>query len=572
MARLTLVLLCVLAALPAGAHAANRIVVFDRGLPADAVERLRAAGITRAALFPDARAAAVRGPAAAYRRISRWRDVVALYRERRFRLNTFQSKPSLGVDRIHAGAAPLPRPYTGKGVTVAVFDTGIEDSHPDLDDRVAANLYFEASGLLDDITDGEYSRSHAETPAGFDELQHGTLVGGIIAGTGESATGADMRGMAPEATLVNFKLIGEATHEFPNDLISEASALAAYQWMLDHRTDPRFPGGIRVASNSWGWDGNEFEPLAFANILQASADAGVALVFAAGNSGPGPDTVGFPARLPWIISVGATCKAQGVWSDRCPDGAGQVADFSSRGETVDVTAPGVDVWGAFAKFGFEQLLGQALGAAGTMPPPPGEGDPAAELNNRAHYVYSAGTSFATPHVGGIVALMLEANPRLTHAQIERILQQTATDIGEPGFDTSTGFGEVNAFEAVELAAAAPAAAPGSAPPAGPPPSAGAPAPADAAPRCSLAGRRTVTRRAPRVRVRCDEAAAVTATLRIGRRAFAAGRRIVPAGRATTVRLAVRSWPRRARGATLTLAAVDGAGNRAASRVKLRLTR
>lgn len=582
-----LMALCALAAVaPAAAEARPRIVAFEQ-LPADAVDRLRAAGVTRAALFPAADAAAISGPAAAYRRVARWRDVVALYPERRFDLSVFQSKPMLGVDRVHAGAPPLPQPYTGRGVTVAVFDTGIEDLHPDLDDRVAANLYFEASGVLDSITDGEYSRSRAETPVGFDELQHGTLVAGIVAGTGEAATGADMRGMAPEATLVNFKLIGQATHEVPTELISETSALAAYQWMLDHRDDPRFPGGIRVATNSWGWDEPGFEPVAFTRILQASVDAGVALVFAAGNSGPGAETVGFPARLPWVISVGANCKAQGVWTERCPDGAGQVADFSSRGPQVDVLAPGVDVWGPFGKLGYELTVFGAVGSAGsTPPPPPGSGDRAAELANRAQYQYAPGTSFAAPHVGGIVALMLQANPSLTQAEIERILQQTATDLGPPGFDPDNGFGQVDALRAVGAAAAGP-------PPEPPePPAPVTPAPAGSRGGCALTGSRRVSVRAPRVTVRCAAAATVRARLTLPRRAarrselpatLAAGRARAAAGETARLRMAftrrARRGLRRLRAArlralrpALTVVATDGTGARVRLHARVRLVR
>lgn len=528
---------------PAGADAsATQIVVFDE-LPRDAVVRLRDAGVTHAALFPDADAAAIAGPRHAMRRVRRFGDVAALYPERRFELATFQTKMSLGIDRVHAGTAGLRSPYTGSGVTVAVFDTGIEDAHPDLDDRVAANLYFEASGVLDPITDGEYSRSNAETARGFDELQHGTLVGGIVAGTGESAAGADMRGMAPEATLVNFKMIGEATHEVPSDLISESSALAAYQWMLDHRNDPRFPGGIRVATNSWGWAEPGFEPVAFANMLRSAVDAGVAVVFAAGNSGPGPDTVSFPGRLPWIVTVGASCKAQGVWTALCPDGAGQVAEFSSRGSAVDVLAPGVDVWGAAAKLGFENTVFSPIGmltSAGSTPPPaPGSGSPADEARNRAFYLYGPGTSFATPHVAGIVALMLQANPSLTQERIEQILRSSATDLGPAGFDPDNGFGHVDGLRAVQHAEA-PAPLP-------PPASAPVPAPPAESASCAQVAPTRVSLAAPRIRVRCTTSATLRATLtltrghtrRLGLRpakatTIATGRAMAAPGRTTNV--------------------------------------
>lgn len=547
----------------AGANAGTmtpRIVVFD-DLTADVVARLRDAGVTHAALFPDADAAAIIGPRSAYRRVKGFSDVAAVYPERKFDLSTFQTKETLGVNLIHTGAAPLNTPYTGRGVTVAVFDTGIENAHPDLDDRVAVNLNFELSGILDPITDGEYSQDNAETPAGFDELQHGTLVGGIVAGTGVSAAGADMRGMAPEATLVNFKLIGEATHEFPSDLVSESNALAAYQWMLDHRNDPRFPGGIRVATNSWGWTEEGFEPVAFANILRASVDAGIAVVFAAGNSGPGPDTVSFPGRLPWLITVGASCKSQGVWSTLCPEGAGQVADFSSRGMDVDVLAPGVDIWGPAAKLGFENTVftpvGLATSPGSTPPPAPGSASPADEANNRAFYLYGPGTSFATPHVAGIVALMLQANPALTHAQIEQILQQTARDLGPAGFDADNGYGHVDALRAVELAETPELAAPASAAPANASPTGATPRPAGAVRSCAVAGSRAVSIASPVIALRCIQSATLTAKLTLPRRAarrariaaskavtIAAGRSMAAPDRTTKVRLKLSAKARR----------------------------
>ena len=589
---LVLALVCALGALqapqPASAAGVTRIVVFDE-LPGDAIKRFRTAGITHAALFPAADAAAVLGTPAAYERLKRWKDVVAVYREGSFELMTFQTKQSLGVDVVHAGGPPLSRKYTGNGVTVAVFDTGIEDAHRDLDDRVATNLQFEGAGVLDPITDGQYSQANPETEDGVDELQHGTLAAGIVAGTGESASGADMRGMAPEATLVNFKIIGQATHEHPDSsTITETNALAAYQWMLDHQKDPRFPGGIRVATNSWGWDG-DFEPPAFTRMLESARDAGIALVFAAGNTGPGPDTVAFPGRLPWIITAGASCKAQGVWSDRCPDGPGRVADFSSRGAGVDVLAPGVDTWGAAAKIGFENTAFTPVGlvtSGGTGPPPPGEGDPAAEANNRAQYLYGAGTSFATPHVAGIVALMVEANPSLTQSQIEQILQTTATDLGPAGFDPDNGYGHVNALKAVELASR-PAPPPPTAAP-GDPLGSGSPAPAAS---CAAAGPKILRIRRPAIVVRCQRVEAVRVRLTVPKKAARKFRvpAVLGAGKAAvkgdSSRVAVKLSPKARKGlrrlkparlrrlrASVEIIATDDAGGITRSTAAIRLRR
>jgi serine protease AprX len=295
-----------------------------------------------------------------------------------------------------------------------VVDTGIEP-HPDLADRVAANFNFEPGWFMDMIHDGN--------------------VAGIVAGDGRSGAGADFSGVAPGATLVNFKIADVhqgVTCSIPCDFGWELNALVAYEYLIEHRDDKRFPGGIRIATNSWSvYEVNSrAEPITL--IVKAAARRGIINAFAAGNDGPDKHTVAKgPNRIESSITVAASCKMV----DSC--GRGKIAEFSSRGPQVDIAAPGDNIYSTIAR-------ASVLWPIGSHTPP---GDP----RNAFHYAGFSGTSMATPHVAGIVALMLDANPRLSRWRVERILKMTAMDRGRKGFDWFSGHGEVNALRAVERA-------------------------------------------------------------------------------------------------------------------------
>jgi subtilisin family serine protease len=121
---------------------------------------------------------------------------------------------------------------------------------------------------------------------------------------------------------------------------------------------------------------------------------------------------------------------------------GDIAEYSSRGRSVDLTAPGAGLWAPKNPSYITQ-------DSGDLPPP--HDDPMSSVHNRLWYGKFGGTSAAAPYASGVVALMLEANPKLTAAQIHRILKVTATDFGKRGFDTTFGWGEINAYEAVKAA-------------------------------------------------------------------------------------------------------------------------
>jgi serine protease AprX len=411
------------------------IVGFDHDVTGATVQRLAAAGITSMVRIDTIDAVGVLGPKSVYEELARWDDVAYVDADSPLRWNNYAAKRQTRVTKVRAGRRPLSQRYNGKGVTVAVIDTGIEP-HPDLADRVAANFNFEPGWFMDMIHDGKYSDQLVETTGNpVDSYGHGTHVAGIVAGDGRSGSGADFSGVAPRATLVNFK-IADVTQgvdcSIPCDFGWELNALVAYEYLIEHRRDKRWPGKIRVATNSWSIYevDSGAEPITL--IVQAAARRGIINTFAAGNDGPDKNTVALgPNRLESVITVGASCKIV----DSC--GRGKIAEFSSRGPQVDIAAPGANIYSTIARASVLWPIG------GHQPP----GSP----SNALHYAGFSGTSMATPHVAGIVALMLDANPRLTRRQVERILIRTATDRGRRGFDNSWGYGEANAFQAVERA-------------------------------------------------------------------------------------------------------------------------
>lgn len=296
---------------------------------------------------------------------------------------------------------------TGRGITVAVVDSGIDATHPDIAGRVRANVR---------LVDGRFA------PAPGDLQGHGTHVAGIIAADGASSAGAH-RGVAPGASLVGIDI---------SDRFTTASALLAYDWLLVHRKEH----DIRVVVNAWGRV--EATPLfdpadSVVRAIDRLVGSGVVVLFSSSNHGPGPSTLSVEAQNPRVVTVGAV------------DAAARIMDYSSRGPVLasphatpwikpDVVAPGEGV--------------VSLRSAQTTP---GEDDPDA-LHRRM-----SGTSQAVPHVAGLVALMLEANASLTPAQVANALRESAIDLGETGPDDAYGFGLVDVPDALRRARSEPAA-------------------------------------------------------------------------------------------------------------------
>ncbi|MDX6295724.1 MAG: hypothetical protein QOH50_4799 [Kribbellaceae bacterium] len=267
-----------------------------------------------------------------------------------------QSVPQIGAPAAWQAG------YTGKGVTVAILDTGIDATHPDLAGQVVGEKNFTEE-------------------AATDVVGHGTHVASIIAGTAQASAGK-YKGVAPDAKLYD----GKVCEVFG---CTESAILAGMEWAA---TDVK----AKVVNLSLGGsDTPEVDPLEEA-VNRLTAQTGTLFVIAAGNSGPSEGSVESPGSAEAALTVGAVDKQD------------QLADFSSRGPRVgdgavkpDVTAPGVDIVAAKAK-------GSTIG------------EPVGEFYQRL-----SGTSMATPHVVGAVALLAQQHSGWTASELKGALMGSA---------------------------------------------------------------------------------------------------------------------------------------------------
>jgi subtilisin family serine protease len=315
---------------------------------------------------------------------------------------------------------------TGKNVIVGVVDTGICMSggltHRDLrnqlwvntDEIPGNNVDDDNNGYVDDINGCSWENNTKGVNV-TDNAGHGTHVSGTVAGDGTEGT---QSGMAPDALVQVLK--------FWNSFSGQLSVWNCMQYGVDNGAD------VLTASLGWPLSQNPDRPTWRRNCENAIA-AGVVVVYAAGNEGdagnPCPGGTNYrirtPGDVPMVITVGATT---------CSD---TIASFSSRGNVTWIGVQGYN----------------------DHPCPPGylkptiaaPGDNTKSTRICTGYTNMSGTSMATPHVAGCIALMLSANPGLTHAQVKQILKDTAKDLGDPGPDRHFGAGRVNCFEAVKKA-------------------------------------------------------------------------------------------------------------------------
>ncbi|MDP9265253.1 MAG: S8 family serine peptidase [Chloroflexota bacterium] len=277
---------------------------------------------------------------------------------------------------------------SGVGVRVAIVDTGC-DEHRDLAGRIAARQNFGEGRDVDDVG-------------------HGTHVAGIVAGAGEM-----FRGVAPGSTLVIAKALGAQGG-------SEDAVLAALSWASQQ--------DVAAINCSLGGPGDPNDPLS--REVDALAADGILVCVAAGNAGPADRTISSPGTAAAALTVGAADKE------------GRVADYSSRGPVPglrarkpDVLAVGGDVTrGEACLYG----TGVASARAAVLARDPCAVTPA--------YVRMSGTSMATPHVTGLVALLIEASraktPQLTKIAraraVRRAIVQGARSLGAGGAAEGAG--------------------------------------------------------------------------------------------------------------------------------------
>ncbi|MGN7917251.1 S8 family peptidase [Lysobacter sp. 22409] len=392
------------------------------------VAALQALGIAKGIRMRSLPIAGALATAAQIRALAQRDDVAAIHFNRSLRYYNADARRLSGVDRLQATPS---LGYTGRGVTVMVNDSGIDATHDDLKfgNHVVENV--QALTNLASVT-GFGPATYLEGQLNTDlSSGHGTHCAGSVGGSG-ARSGGQQRGVAPAADLVGY---GSGA------VISILDAVGGFDYAIAKQH--AFNSPIKVISNSWGSSG-AFDPTDPVNLASYAAyKKGIVSVFAAGNDGPAENTHNPYAQAPWVISVGAGEKD------------GTLADFSSRGQRGEsgsftmsdgshwtyvnqpsLVATGVDVVSARALTGALPLLATPQDAALGLQAP--------------FYTHMSGTSMATPHVAGIVALLFEANPGLSPLEVKQVLQSTADPMtGRQPYEV--GSGHVDAYEAAQVA-------------------------------------------------------------------------------------------------------------------------
>jgi subtilisin family serine protease len=331
-----------------------------------------------------------------------------------------------GVTRMRAPEVWSELNITGRGVKVAVIDSGVCYDHPDIraqiwinpgedldNDRVVMDVSDQngvdddGNGFIDDLIGWDFDEGEfdpRDTSSG-----HGSHCAGTVAGDGTSGT---TTGMAPDAQIMAVRV--------GLNLSDEVDVWNAMAYAAENNAD--------VISMSLGW-AHSWDPdrATWRRNCDTTIAMGTIMIVAAGNEGAGnePDNVRTPGDVPNVITIGATAEDESA------------AGFSSRGP---VSWTGVT--------GFND-----------HPYPPGlikpdvsaPGNNTESMNFCSGYTFLSGTSMATPHVAGTAALMLEADPALSRGELLAILQQTSLERGDPGLDNVFGAGRVDAFAATNEA-------------------------------------------------------------------------------------------------------------------------
>ncbi|MCP4633377.1 MAG: S8 family serine peptidase [candidate division Zixibacteria bacterium] len=307
--------------------------------------------------------------------------------------------------------------FDGSGVLVANMDTGVEGDHPALVDNWA--------GVADPRYEGHpewawYDPYNNQNDFPYDDGGHGTHTMGSVCGA--SPTTGDTVGVAPGAYWMASAPIDRGGG-IPRTV---SDAILSFEWMTDPDGDPTTNWDVpAVCSNSWGvTTGHGYPPCdeTFWSYLDACEAAGTVILFSAGNEG----FSGLRRPSDRATDDYRTCAVAAVDAN---NSNWPIASFSSRGPTnctpdgsaaikPDIAAPGVNVRSSY----------------------PG-----------GVYTSMSGTSMASPHVNGVVALMRDANPNLSVELIKQIIYDTAYDLGDPDEDNDYGWGMIDAYEAVQVA-------------------------------------------------------------------------------------------------------------------------
>ncbi|MFE1951738.1 S8 family serine peptidase [Streptomyces sp. NPDC059524] len=270
---------------------------------------------------------------------------------------------------------------TGKGVKVAVLDTGYDTTHPDLASRVSESKSFIAGQEV------------------ADRQGHGTHVTSTVGGSGAASDGKE-KGVAPDATLAVGKVLSD------DGFGTESEIIAGMEWAAK---DIKAKVVSMSLGSSEGSDGTD--PMAAA-VDSLSAETGALFVIAAGNA-YGPGTIGSPGAADSALTVGAVDS-----QDERAEFSSQGPRYGDQGLKPDVSAPGVGI-----------LAARSSLVAGS-----------------GSYTTMSGTSMATPHVAGVAALLAQAHPDWTGAQLKDALMSTSKQLDDSAY--AIGAGRVSVPDAV----------------------------------------------------------------------------------------------------------------------------
>ena len=299
-----------------------------------------------------------------------------------------QSIPIINADDVWKTKDSFGNKITGEGITIAFLDTGVDYNHIDLKDNY--------------ISQGSYDFVNNDSDP-MDDNGHGTHVTGIAVGKGIESNNQYI-GVAPNARFYSFKVL---------DSMGEGNFSTYYDAMmrvLDPNNDGDYSDKVDIVSLSFGTKepGNPDDNLC--EILDNIVNSGVTVVAAAGNLGPGKNTITSPGCARKSICVGSTNKNDII----APSSSrGPVEWEDSSIEKPDIVAPGVNI---------------------------------KSTRNSGGYELNSGTSMATPHISGAVALLLQTNPEINPEDVKQILQDSSKDLG---YDINTqGSGRIDILNAI----------------------------------------------------------------------------------------------------------------------------
>ena len=321
-----------------------------------------------------------------------------------------ESLPLIGANVVHAMS------HTGKGVPVAILDSGIDSTHPDFAGRITAEACFcrnaDGTGCCPNAQTSQFGAGAAR-----DDHGHGTHVAGIAGGAG----GAAPVGVAPGVTFVIVKVL-----DSQNRFSASSQVISGLDWLAQNHPEVRAVNMSLLTTAHYGGACDDVATFtqSFAQVIGLLRSHGTAVFACSGNTGS-PNSMGAPACVSNAISVGAVYDSSfGPYNGSCSDttAADVVTCFSDSDPTLDLLAPG------------SSIRSTARGGGSTL---------------------MSGTSMASPHAMGTAALLLGIKPSLTVDAIEAILQSTGKKLVDKKNGITTP--RIDALAAVQSVLRSPAA-------------------------------------------------------------------------------------------------------------------